>query len=63
MRVGLFIPYFADWFSPKTGIAMVKVSWRLNVEVDFPPAQTGCGQPAFNTGYWDEVRQLAKWNP
>ncbi len=39
---------------------MVKVLRRLNVAVDYPAAQTCCGQPAFNTGYWDEARTLAK---
>lgn len=39
---------------------MVTVLRRLNVEVDFPAAQTCCGQPAFNTGYWDEARELAE---
>ena len=39
---------------------MVTVLRRLNVDVDYPPEQTCCGQPAFNTGYWDEARPLAK---
>jgi len=39
---------------------MVKVLKRLNVEVNFPPEQTCCGQPAFNLGYWAEARTLAK---
>jgi L-lactate dehydrogenase complex protein LldE len=26
----------------------------------YPPEQTCCGQPAFNTGYWDEARALAR---
>ena len=60
MRVALFIPCFVDQLFPNVGIAMVKVLQRLNVEVDFPSAQTCCGQPAFNTGYWDEARELAK---
>jgi L-lactate dehydrogenase complex protein LldE len=60
MRVALFIPCFVDQFFPNVGIAMVKVLRRLNVDVDFPEKQTCCGQPAFNTGYWDEARQLAK---
>src|SRR5207249_4393350 len=59
MRVGLFIPCFVDQLFPQVGVAMVKVLRRLKVEVDFPSAQTCCGQPAFSTGYWDEARQLA----
>jgi L-lactate dehydrogenase complex protein LldE len=60
MRVALFIPCFVDQLFPNVGIAMVKVLRRLNVELDYPAAQTCCGQPAFNTGYWDEARELAK---
>jgi L-lactate dehydrogenase complex protein LldE len=60
MRVGLFIPCFVDQLFPKVGIAMVQVLGRLKINVDYPAAQTCCGQPAFNTGYWDEARQLAQ---
>ncbi len=60
MRVALFIPCFVDQLFPQVGIAMVKVLRRLNVEVDYPLEQTCCGQPAFNTGYWDEARALAR---
>src|SRR5437867_2432743 len=60
MRVTLFIPCFVDQLFPSVGIAMVKVLRRLKVEVDYPSAQTCCGQPAFNTGYWDEARTLAQ---
>jgi len=60
MRVALFIPCFIDQLFPNVGIAVVNVLRRLNLEVDYPAAQTCCGQPAFNTGYWDEARQLAR---
>jgi L-lactate dehydrogenase complex protein LldE len=60
MRVALFIPCFVDQLYPRVGIAMVTVLRRLNVAVEFPAAQTCCGQPAFNTGYWDEARPLAQ---
>jgi L-lactate dehydrogenase complex protein LldE len=60
MRVALFIPCFIDQLFPNAGIAMVTVLRRLNVEVYYPQEQTCCGQPAFNTGYWDEARILAK---
>jgi L-lactate dehydrogenase complex protein LldE len=59
MRVALFIPCFIDQFFPNAGIAMVQVLRRLNVEVEYPKPQTCCGQPAFNTGYWNEARELA----
>jgi L-lactate dehydrogenase complex protein LldE len=59
MRVALFITCLADQFYPSAGEAAVKVLRRLGVEVSFDPAQTCCGQPAFNTGYRGEARQVA----
>ena len=34
---------------------MVTLLRRLGVEVEFPEAQTCCGQPMVNTGYLDEA--------
>jgi len=39
---------------------MATVLERLGYEVDFPEEQTCCGQPAFNTGYRDEARSVAR---
>jgi L-lactate dehydrogenase complex protein LldE len=39
---------------------MADVLERAGCEIDFREAQTCCGQPAFNTGYRDEARQVAK---
>jgi len=33
---------------------------RLGHEVDYPEAQICCGQPPFNSGYWDEARVVAE---
>ncbi len=49
-----------DVFFPDVGIATVRLLRRLGVEVDFPPAQTCCGQPHFNSGYRDDARDLAR---
>lgn len=59
MRVELFITCLADQFYPEVGQAVVRVLERLGVQVSFNAAQTCCGQPAFNTGYRDEARQVA----
>jgi L-lactate dehydrogenase complex protein LldE len=59
-RVSLFIPCFVDQLSPQVGMDVVRVLRRIGYDVDFPEAQTCCGQPAFNTGYWDEARPLAE---
>lgn len=60
MKVSLFITCLADTFYPRTGIAVVKVLEKLGCEVDFPQAQTCCGQPMWNNGFHDESRDLAK---
>ena len=60
MKVTLFIPCFIDQLQPQVGLDMVRVLRRLGYEIDFPDQQTCCGQPAFNTGYWDEARPLAE---
>jgi L-lactate dehydrogenase complex protein LldE len=58
--VALFIPCFVDQLSPRVGIDMARVLQRIGYAVNFPEAQTCCGQPAFNSGYWDEARPLAE---
>ena len=60
MKVSLFIPCFVDQIYPKVGISIVQVLERLGCEVDYPEGQTCCGQPAFNSGYWDEARSVAE---
>lgn len=59
IRASLFITCLGDQFFPLVGESAVAVLRRLGVEVSFNPAQTCCGQPAFNTGYRDEARQVA----
>ncbi len=39
---------------------MAQVLERLGHDVDFLPAQTCCGQPAFNSGYPEEARTVAR---
>lgn len=53
-----------DAMFPETGKAVVRLLRRLGVAVEFPEAQTCCGQPMINTGYLDEavgaVRQCVR---
>jgi L-lactate dehydrogenase complex protein LldE len=60
MRVALFIPCFVDQLTPEVGLDVVRVLRRLGYDVDFPQAQTCCGQPAFNSGYWNDARPVAE---
>ncbi len=59
-RVSLFVTCIVDQVFPQVGIAITEVLERLGYHVDFPPAQTCCGQPAFNTGYTEEARTIAR---
>jgi len=45
---------------PKTGVAAVQLLEGLGYRVDFPQAQTCCGQLHFNTGYQKEALELAR---
>ncbi len=60
MRVGLFIPCYIDQFFPDVGLATVEVLQRFGIAVDFPSAQTCCGQPMANSGCTNETRPLAE---
>jgi L-lactate dehydrogenase complex protein LldE len=55
MRVALQVTCVNDAMFPDTGRAVVTLLERLGVEVEFPAAQTCCGQPMINTGYLDEA--------
>jgi L-lactate dehydrogenase complex protein LldE len=58
--VSLFITCVVDQLFPKVGLAMVDVLERAGYEVSVPENQTCCGQPAFNSGYREEARAVAK---
>ncbi len=59
MTVTLFIPCFVDLLYPQVGISVVKILERLGHKIDFPEELNCCGQPAFNSGYWEESRAVA----
>lgn len=59
MKISLFIPCYVDQLSPNVGVAMVNVLERLGHEVAYPEGQTCCGQPAFNSGYFKQAREVA----
>ncbi|MEC0248147.1 (Fe-S)-binding protein [Paenibacillus chitinolyticus] len=60
MKVSLFITCLSDLVYPQVGQAMVRLLARYGIRVDFPEVQTCCGQPAFNSGYWDDARKSAR---
>ncbi|WP_025848934.1 (Fe-S)-binding protein [Paenibacillus ehimensis] len=60
MRVSLFITCLADQIYPEVGESVVRLLHRYGCEVDFPRQQTCCGQPAYNSGYQDDAREVAR---
>lgn len=60
MKVSLFVTCLVDQLFPQVGLSTVRMLEKLGVEVGFDPCQTCCGQPAFNSGYTEEARQVAR---
>ena len=60
MRAALFVTCFNDTMFPESGKATVQLLERLGVDVEFPMAQTCCGQMHINTGYRREAVPLVR---
>ena len=58
-QVQLFIPCFVNQLYPETGMNMLRILEHLGCNVHFNPAQSCCGQPAYNAGYKDEAKIVA----
>ena len=60
MIVDLFIPCFIDQLFPETAWNIIKILKKTGVEINYNPAQTCCGQPAFNSGDTKHAQKLAQ---
>ena len=60
MTISLFVPCFVDLMFPKAAISAVRIFEKLGHKVVVPEGPACCGQPAFNTGYWNESRTIAE---
>ncbi len=60
MKVSLFVTCLVDQLYPQVGLSSLRILERLGVDVDFDAGQTCCGQPAFNSGYTEEARQVGR---
>lgn len=60
MQVELFVPCFVDQMYPATAFNAIKVLEALGCQVHYNPAQTCCGQPAFNAGHWEEAKEVGE---
>ncbi|HEY85052.1 MAG TPA: (Fe-S)-binding protein, partial [Chloroflexi bacterium] len=58
--VQLFATCLIDAFSPDVGMAVVDILEAQGLTVEFPVNQTCCGQPAFNGGFWEDARAMAR---
>ena len=59
-KVALCVTCTVDQIMPDIGVATVKLLRRAGFDVEFPQAQTCCGQPFFNSGFREEASHLAK---
>jgi len=60
MRVALFVTCLVDLMRPRIGFAAIELLEAAGCEVIVPPAQTCCGQPAWNSGDRAAAAKLAK---
>lgn len=56
----LFATCLVDQFAPEAGLDTVNLLEREGIKIHFPERQTCCGQPAYNSGYPDEARAVAR---
>jgi len=59
-RVALFVTCLVDLYRPSVGFAAIRLLEQAGCQVEVPPVQTCCGQPAFNAGDRATARGLAR---
>jgi L-lactate dehydrogenase complex protein LldE len=59
-QVALMVTCLVDQVMPEVGAAATRLLRRAGFSVNFPPEQTCCGQPFYNSGFIDEAQRLAK---
>ncbi|AOM80383.1 (Fe-S)-binding protein [Pedobacter steynii] len=57
MKIELFVPCFVDQLYPETAFNTIKLLEKAGCEVFYNSAQTCCGQPAYNAGYWEQAKE------
>lgn len=58
-RVALFVTCLVDLYRPTIGFAAIRLLEAAGCQVEVPPAQTCCGQPAYNSGDREGARAIA----
>lgn len=59
-KVYFFGTCLIDALYPEAGLAAIRLIEREGVRVVFPSGQSCCGQPAYNSGFPDEARAVAR---
>lgn len=59
-RVYFFSTCVVDLMAPQAGIDAIALIEAVGIEVDFPAAQSCCGQPPYTSGYTEEARRVAR---
>ncbi len=59
-KVYFFGTCLVDMFFPEAGMAGMELLKRAGLTVVFPQNQSCCGQPARNSGFMDEARDVAR---
>ncbi|MEW4455448.1 (Fe-S)-binding protein [Bremerella sp. JC817] len=59
MRVALFVPCYVDQLYPRVAMATLDLLEQQGLDVEFPEAQTCCGQPMLNSGCDQDALPLA----
>ena len=58
--VALFVPCYVDVLYPQVAMAALDLLEKQGITVEYPEAQTCCGQPMANTGCADDARPVAE---
>lgn len=59
-KVYFFGTCLVDLFFPEAGLAGMELLRRAGLDVVFPQRQSCCGQPARNSGFMEEAREVAR---
>jgi L-lactate dehydrogenase complex protein LldE len=59
-KVGLFVTCLVDLFRPRIGFAAIRLLEAAGCQVEVPPSQTCCGQPAYNGGDRKDAKAIAR---
>lgn len=59
-RVYFFATCLVDAVAPQAGMDAIELIRAAGIEVEFPEAQSCCGQPAYTSGYTEEARRVAR---